>query len=131
MRLDSDSLCCQTHGWFTVEHGVDALGREWCDDGTCPECGASPEDPLDPDIVTDDSPLLYDWIGDNAPQCQACEEPAEFIMPADREEGLEKLRWVCPHCTEYLHEDGLAVNVDAYLLRQELAAETAGKQVAA
>jgi hypothetical protein len=100
-------------------------------DTECPECGAEPGDKLDPDIVTGDAPGLEDWIGDNAPQCQACEEPAEFIMPADREEGLEKLRWVCPHCTEYLHEDGLAVNVDAYLLRQELAAETAGKQVAA
>jgi hypothetical protein len=95
MRRDSDSLCCQTHGWFTVEHGVDALGREWCDDGTCPECGEYPEAPIDPDDVTTAAPGLDDWIGNNAPQCQDCEESAEFVLPADRKPGEERLRWKC------------------------------------
>jgi hypothetical protein len=120
MRRDSDSLCCQTHGWFTVEHGVDALGREWCDDGTCPECGASPEDPLDPDIVTDDSPLLAEWIRKHKPECQECWalECVEFVIPSNLEAGLEQFRWQCTRCDGLLNDDG------------ERVSQAAGKQVA-
>lgn len=103
MRRDSDSLCCQTHGWFTVEHGVDALGREWCDDGTCPECGEYPEAPIDPDDVTTAAPGLEDWISDNNPGCEVCcneredgESDVQFVLPADRQPAERHLRWKCP-----------------------------------
>ena len=55
---------------------------------------------------------------------------ATFVWPDERDKGLEKLRWSCPVCTEYLTEDGETINVQAYLLKQELAAAKAGKRVA-
>lgn len=86
MHNDTYSLRCATCGWYVVTDP---------DDEYCPECGASPGEPLNPDLVTENTPGLADWIADNAPQCAACEEPAEFVMPVHREPGEKHLRWKC------------------------------------
>jgi len=99
-------------------------------DTECPECGAEPGDPINPDAVTGDAPGVDDWIADHRPVSECCEADATFVWPDEREAGLEKIRWQCPHCTAYLTEDGETINVQAYLLKQELAAAKAGKRVA-
>ncbi len=125
--IQSEAWTCPNGHFGNVMHG-DA--EDTWGDTECPVCGAEPGDKMDPDIVTGDAPGIGAWVADNRPVCERCGTDAEFVYPDEREEGLEKLRWRCPVCNEYLTEDGECVNVEAYLLKQELAAAKAGKRVA-
>jgi len=125
--IQSEAWTCPNGHFGNVMHG-DA--EDTWGDTECPVCGAEPGDPINPDAVTGDAPGVDDWIADHRPVSECCEADATFVWPDEREAGLEKIRWQCPHCTAYLTEDGETINVQAYLLKQELAAAKAGKRVA-
>jgi hypothetical protein len=92
-------------------------------DTECPVCGAAPDDKLDPDVVTGDAPDVDEWIAHNRPTCDQCDAEATFVWPDERDKGLEKLRWSCPICNEHLTDDGETINVEAYLLKRQVAGE--------
>ena len=119
-RVQSEAWTCPNGHFGNVVHG-DA--EELWGDTECPECGAEPDDKLDPDVVTGDAPDVDEWIAHNRPTCDQCDAEATFVWPDERDKGLEKLRWSCPVCTEYLTEDGETINVEAYLLKRQVAGE--------
>jgi len=118
--IQSEAWTCPNGHFGNVIHG-DA--EETWGDVSCPTCGAEPGDKLDPDEVTGDAPGIDEWIEHNRPVCEQCDADAEFVYPDERETGLEKLRWRCPLCNEYLTEDGETINVEAYLLKRQVAGE--------
>ena len=119
-RVQSEAWTCPNGHFGNVIHG-DA--EETWGDTECPVCGAEPGDKMDPDVVTGDAPDVDEWIAHNRPTCDQCDAEATFVWPDERDKGLEKLRWRCPLCNEYLTEDGETINVEAYLLKRQVAGE--------
>ena len=119
-RVQSESWTCPNGHFGNIMYGD--MHETW-GDTECPECGAEPGDKLDPDVVTGDAPDVDEWIAHNRPTCDQCDAEATFVWPDERDKGLEKLRWRCPVCTEYLTEDGETINVEAYLLKRQVAGE--------
>ena len=118
-RVESAVWICPNGHFGNIMYG-DA--EETWGDTECPVCGAAPDDKLDPDVVTGDAPDVDEWIAHNRPTCDQCDAEATFVWPDEREDGFAAIRWQCPHCTAYLTEDGETINVEAYLLKQQVAA---------
>jgi len=67
-RVESEVWTCPNGHFGNIMYG-DA--EELWGDTECPECGAEPGDPINPDAVTGDAPGVEDWIADHAAAIRA------------------------------------------------------------